>query len=185
MKKVLDVNNLENIFDIVQPKEELIINNNIDDEDDEDDDDYEEVETNSYIDEELKDLINTCKEMMDAAKYLLSSAPDAESIAAAASLVSSLAAVMGEFNKAVLMKKRFNEMTKLEKLKIRSREKLAKLRARLSTQGTQGLKIGDGNTFNVQQNNLNVVPFNQEQIINSIIKEEDSKLIVDVESTDV
>jgi hypothetical protein len=120
---------------------------------------------NDYIDEELRGLICTCKEMMDAAKYLISAAPDAEAIQAAASLISSLGSIMSEFNKAILMKKKFNEMTKLEKMKIKARKELVHLRSQLDA---RRLQIGDGNTF--VQNNL--VAYNQEDIVAQIAAEE-------------
>ena len=124
-----------------------------------------QTEEDNFIDDELRELIDTCKKMMDGAKYLISCNPDAESIAAAANLVSSLGTIMTEFNKAVLLHKKFNRMEKLETMKIKSREKLVRLRAELDK---QKIAIGDNNTF--VQNNL--VSYNQEDIIKNIIAEE-------------
>jgi hypothetical protein len=123
---------------------------------------------NDYIDDELRGLICTCKEMMDAAKYLISAAPDAEAIQASASLISSLGSIMSEFNKAILMKKKFNEMTKLEKMKIKARKELVHLRSQLDA---RKLQIGDGNTF--VQNNL--VAYNQEDVVAQIAAEEQAR----------
>ena len=107
---------------------------------------------------------------MDGAKYLIGASPDAESITAAASLISSLGTIMSEFNKSVLLKKKFNETTKIEKMKIKARKELVELRAQLDS---KKLSIGDNNTF--VQNNL--VPFSQEDIIKSIIADENQNII--------
>ena len=171
MKKHFNTEKLDEVFgiiptdiNIVKPKEEPeeIIG-------------YEEMpmmsyeenfqKDNSYIDDELKGLIETCKQIMDGAKYIIGAAPDAESIAAAANLIGSLGTIMSEFNKAVLLKKKFNEQTKIEVMKINARKELVRLRAQLDT---KKLSIGDNNT--IIQNNL--VPYSQESIIKNIIAEE-------------
>jgi hypothetical protein len=172
MKKQFNTEKLDEIFDIdttdisdISILDEDIIDDSELIEKDESDEEF--AQDNSYIDEELKGLIQTCKQIMDGAKYLIGAAPDAESIAAAANLIGSLGTIMSEFNKAVLLKKKFNETTKLEKMKIKARKEIIRLRAQLDT---KKLSLGDGNTINIQNNNL--VPFSQEDIVKNIIAEE-------------
>jgi hypothetical protein len=131
-------------------------------------DDEEKVkEQEQYIDNELKRLLDTANNLMDAAKYVVEQTPDPDTVTAASSMISSVGHIISEFNKMVLMKERFKEQTKLEKLKINARNNLAQFRA--STQKQQ-LTLGEGNTINIQNNNL--VSSSQEDIIAEIIAQE-------------
>lgn len=169
MNKQFNTEKLDEIFDIdtTEISDISIIEDEREELDELIDGDDTFGQDNSYIDEELKGLIDTCKQIMDGAKYLIGASPDAESISAAATLISSLGTIMSEFNKSVLLKKKFNETTKIEKMKIKARKELVRLRAQLDT---KKLSMGDGNTINIQNNQL--VPFSQESIVKNIIAEE-------------
>lgn len=115
------------------------------------------------FDEQLKMLLKNANEVMGAAKYLINSTPDAESIAAAAGLLSSINGIVSEFRKTNQMRKRFEYQKKLEELKIEARERLMDKKIAADK---DKIKIGDGNTINIQNNNM--VPFSQEHIISII-----------------
>jgi hypothetical protein len=174
MKKQFDAEGLNELFDMedVGPGEfpvstipEDVIEDELELLDESLDVDERLNKDDNYIDEELKGLIDTARQIMDGAKYLIGSCPDADAIAAAANLISSLGTIMSEFNKSVLQKKKFHDQKQLEIMKINARTELVRLRAQLDT---KKIAIGDNNT--IIQNNL--VPYSQEDIIKNIIAEE-------------
>jgi hypothetical protein len=166
--EVIDVNNLGSIFGVqgsldngsltTIPSNESKILSEIDSSEDKD------------FDDQLKDLLENANSIMSAAKYLISTTPDAESIAAAASLLASINGIVSEFRKTTQMKKRFEYQKQLELLKIQAREKLQQEKIKADKEKIQ---IGDGNTINIQNNNM--IPFSQEQVVNII--EERRKLL--------
>jgi hypothetical protein len=120
------------------------------------------------FDKQLKDLMVNANNVMSAANYLISSTPDAESIAAAASLLSSINGIISEFRKSNQMRKRFEYQKRLEEIKIEARERMFEKKIEADK---EKIKIGDGNTINIQNN---MIPFSQEKIVEII---ESRKLI--------
>jgi hypothetical protein len=165
MSKIVDVNSLNSIFeldDLEKPESELI-----DIEDEGFEIDIEDPKTEEdFVDTELKQLLKKSNEMMDAAKYLVTSTPDSEAIAAASSMINSISNIISEFNRAIIFNKRQKFQMDLEKLKFINREKLTKIKARAA------LQIKDS-TINVQNNLIEGgrVPFSQEDIVKEIIKQ--------------
>lgn len=122
----------------------------------------------NFIEEEMKELMKNANEIMKAAKYLISTAPDAETVASASTLISSITSIISEFNKSVLMNKRFKLAKELEDHKQNAKLQILELK----NKQTQ-LSLGKGNTFNTQINNL--VPFSQESVVKAILKEQEEK----------
>ena len=177
--KVLDVDNLNEIFEIpkIDSVDEIIelepLSGEILDDippNNAHNNDQSISNKENFVEIQLKDLLKTSNEMMDAAKYLINSCPDAETIDSASSMIDSIAKIIAEFNRTIMLGKRFQLQTELEKVKIDARANLIRLRA--SIQNDPKLIMGDGNTINIQQNNL--VPFNQESIVRQLIAEENN-----------
>ena len=122
-----------------------------------------DISEDDEFDIQLKELMKNANDILSAARYLINTTPDAESIASAASLISSINGIVSEFRKTSQMKKRFEYQKKLELLKIEARERMQNKRIEAEK---DKVKIGDGNTINIQNNNM--LPFSQEKIINII-----------------
>ena len=169
MVNIVDTDGLDEFFGIdstiveeVQ-EEKIVLQNEFIEESDEEKSKAQE----EYIDNELKRLLDTANNLMDAAKFVVEQTPDPETVTAASSMISSVGHIISEFNKMVLMKERYREQTKLEKLKINARNRLAEFRA--ATQ-KQNLSLGEGNTFNIQNNNS--IATSQEDIVKEILAAE-------------
>jgi len=125
----------------------------------------EEDENKDFVNDHLKKLLKTSDKLMDMAVYLIDSAANAETIASASNLISSTKDIISEINKSVLVKTRFNEQAKLEKMKIEARQNLAEFKA---ATGKQKIDMGSGNTF-IQNTEQNLVSsYSQEDIVDMI-----------------
>jgi hypothetical protein len=117
------------------------------------------------VDSELRELLKTCNDMVKSAKYLLDTSPDAETVAAGASMLTSVQNVIAEVNKSVLLTKKFKLTKELEEKKQQDRIEILNIRAKqLKPQS-----LGQGNTINVQNNNL--IAYSQEDIVKKILAE--------------
>ena len=179
MTNIVDTDGLDDFFGIEkvleETKEKIVLENEFIPEDDEQKAQAQE----EYIDKELKRLLDTANNLMDAAKFVVEQTPDPETVTAASNMISSIGHIITEFNKMVLMKEKYKEQTKLEKLKINARNRLAEFRA--ATQKQQ-IAMGEGNTFNIQNNNL--VATSQEDTVKEILSQEKQLEAHDLEGSD-
>jgi hypothetical protein len=81
-------------------------------------------------------------------------------------MISSVAGIISELNKAVLQRKKFQELTKLEKLKIEARRDLAEFKAK-----AHASRLLAGKTINIQNNNQ-LVTYNQDEMLTKLIEVE-------------
>jgi hypothetical protein len=134
----------------------------------------------NYVIDSLKEMYDDVQVVVAAAKYLIDSSPDADTIAAAGNLFQSASSLLKELNKGVLEHKRQRFTERLEKTKIKARMELAQFKANHDLNKLPNM--GDGNTINIQNNN-NMVQWNQESIIDSLVeKQKAEKQIVDSEN---
>lgn len=130
-------------------------------------------ESSDFIEEEMKTLLSNANGIFKAAKYLIDTSPDAETVQSAAGLITSITSIISEFNKSILMTKRFKLTKELEDHKQRARLEILQQRA-----NQLKLDMGKGNTFNTQINQL--VPFSQEAIVKTILQEQEQKQLESV-----
>ena len=117
-----------------------------------------------YINTSLKEMVGEVKDIISAAKYLINSSPDEQTITASSTLFSSAAALLKELNKGVLQSRKERHNLELEKLKITARRELAVFKSKSKTNA-----IGSGNTFNID-NRQQQISFSQESVVKEIIK---------------
>ena len=117
----------------------------------------------STIYKRLNGLIETGDNLLKTTQYLVNSTPDPENIASAASLIGSVRDVIHEFTVIHRDKLKFDQQMELERYKASEKEKLLKMRLDQTTKT-------EPTTSDVE-----MVEFSQEQIINSILKQESIK----------
>ena len=125
-------------------------------------------ESSDFIDDEMKTLLSNANGIFKAAKYLIDTSPDAETVASASALIGSITSIISEFNKSILMTKRFKLTKELEDHKQKQKLEILQQKA-----NQLKLDMGKGNTYNTQINQL--VPFNQESIVKTILQEQQQK----------
>jgi hypothetical protein len=111
----------------------------------------------SYMCREIKDIIQV-------AKYRITTSPDAETMHSAAQLFASASSLLKELNRGVLDSKKMKFARELEIMKIAARRDLAEFKAEQEAKKLPDL--GTGNTINITQNN---VQFSQEAIIDRLL----------------
>jgi hypothetical protein len=130
----------------------------------------EHMDNESYVEQEIKQLTITANQILATVHTMIHSTPDAETVSAASSLISSMTHLISEFNKSVLIEKKHRLNKELETMKINARMELAEKRGKKA--------IGDGNTF-VQDNRTVVI--SQEDLVKDLLNM-DSKNLIDVEN---
>lgn len=118
-----------------------------------------------YINTNLKDMITDVKDIISAAKYLINSSPDENTITAASTLFSSAVGLLKELNKGVLQSRKERHTMAIEKLKISARHELAVFKNKSNPLNA----IGSGNTINID-NRQQQISFSQEDLVKQIIK---------------
>lgn len=119
-------------------------------------------ERSDFVDKKLKDLLDSASSILNSAQTIISMSKDGDSIEGMSSLINSVAGVISEINRTSVMRERFEFQKELERIRSEERLKLAEFKAkhdpRLQIKG------------NLVQNNL--IQFNQESIVRSILKEQ-------------
>ena len=113
----------------------------------------------------LNNLVETGDKILKTAQYLIDSAPDADNIASASSLIGSIKDVVHEFTVLHRDKLRFEQQKEIERFKAEQKEKLLKMRANLFSK----------NTTTIESESVDTVEFSQEQIIEKLVELEDAK----------
>jgi hypothetical protein len=125
----------------------------------------------SYIEREIKQLGVTANQILATAQTMIHSTPDAETVSAASSLISSITHLLAEFNKSILIEKKHKLNTQLETMKIKARKELAEMRSKKS--------LGEGNTF-VQDNRTVVI--SQETLVKDLLDMDQDDNLIDVQN---
>lgn len=106
---------------------------------------------------ELASLISIGNDILKSAKYAVEVDPTAEGIlAGTASMLNAIKDTVKEFSKIHMQNLRFNQQIELEKIKQRGKEKLLKMRG----------------TDEAETDTMELVPFNQEDVIANLISEQ-------------
>jgi len=129
-----------------------------------------------FVEDELKVLLKNASCMLAVAKDIVETTPDAETISSASNMINSVTSLINELNRNVLVDRRFHNQAKLEQIKVDGKKDLARYKSELDQKKPN---LGSGNTINVQNNNY--VPFNQEDIVKSIVQAEKTN-VIDVEA---
>ena len=129
-----------------------------------------------FVENELKVLLKNASCMLAVAKDIVETTPDAETISSASNMINSVTNLINELNRNVLVDRRFHNQAKLEQIKVDGKKDLAKFKSQLDQ--AKAPNLGTGNTINVQNNHY--VPFNQEDIVKSIMEAEKEKIIIDI-----
>lgn len=176
--KVIDDSKLSSIFNIIS-KEELLKEEDLKTSETPKQESNVPLDGNNkeeYINNELAKLLKTSNDILNTAHEYIESSPDGENLSAAASIIKSTSDIISEFNKSILQEKRLKSIEEIEKMKIEAKEKMTRLRCEHDKQ----LKIGDGNTINITNNQL--IPFQQESIIRQLLVEEkNNKNTIDIQ----
>jgi hypothetical protein len=133
--------------------------------------DLVDIQKATTVEDELQALLKQANGMLKGAQYLINTSPNAESIAAAAALITSITNLISEFNKTVLQAKRFSQIKDLEILKNKLKQENMHYKSELEKLNKP---LGKGNTFNVQNNNY--IAYKQEDVVKTIIQQQKSLL---------
>ena len=103
--KQFDQDGLNELFDLeIEPPEDDLNPHPAD----------EVIDDEEYLDRELKQLGETANQILASAQTMIHSTPNPETVAAASSLISSIGQLLSEFNKSVLIDKRFKQTRSLQ-----------------------------------------------------------------------
>lgn len=116
-----------------------------------------------YVDDELKKLMLVSTDLMSTAKAMMEAMPDGDNVSAVANMISSVNGIITEFNKSVIMNKRFEDTQKLEILKHKLRMKEIEAKSKALPGAIKA------ETFNQQNNFYAVTP---DLIANALIKKD-------------
>lgn len=124
--------------------------------------DIDNISTNSRVDDEfaaksIKELLDEMKEFVAAAKFLIHTSTTPEGIEAASKLFTSAGGLLKELSNINENRRREAIAIKMEKFKQKHRIELLEAKA---------MSKGDVNTVN----NINVVAFSQESVVDNILK---------------
>lgn len=126
---------------------------------------------------QLSDLINTGNTILEAANYLVQSAPDPENISSTASLLSSVKDVLKEFRLIHQDKLRRDHDIKMEQIKQEGKKELVELKAQKMRE------LNQKEPKNITDESTEMIGYTQEQIIDRLSEQEEQrrKEIVDAE----
>lgn len=176
----LDKENLDEIFNVDNNKddEEVIDVSEeaeVEEEAVEEPEEEENIESKEKkIDEELRELLSMAKDILNNARQIVDSAPDADTLTSASELVNSVTGIIRELSRSIQNDKKHKQAKELENLKAKHKKEIAKMKEKQ-------LQLGDGNQLYLQQNyydNSNdssqtpSIPFKQEEIVKKLNEEE-------------